>query len=79
MAYQPNLETVIPIVYLRKSIRAGLHVSSLEEAGFEPSRPPGYGVIEEVRFAADSLLEQSGFELWVPPACDGPGSHKVRG
>jgi hypothetical protein len=30
------------------------------------------------RFARDSLLEQSGFELWVPPACDAPGSHKVR-
>jgi hypothetical protein len=27
---------------------------------------------------ADSPLEQSGFELWVPPACDAPGSHKVR-
>jgi hypothetical protein len=26
----------------------------------------------------DSPLEQSGFELWVPPACDAPGSHKVR-
>ena len=24
------------------------------------------------RFAADSMLEQSGFELWVPPACDAP-------
>src|SRR4051812_21882664 len=23
-------------------------------------------------------LEQSGFELWVPPAYDTPGSHKVR-
>jgi hypothetical protein len=30
------------------------------------------------RFAPDSALEQSGFELWVPPACDTPGSHKVR-
>ena len=30
------------------------------------------------KFAVDSLLEQSGFELWVPPACDAPGSHKVR-
>jgi len=32
------------------------------------------------RFTAetDSPLEQSGFELWVPPACDAPGSHKVR-
>jgi hypothetical protein len=29
-------------------------------------------------FALDSTLEQSGFELWVPPACDAPGSHKVR-
>ena len=40
-----------------------------------------YGTIrrsEEVRFAPDSTLEQSGFELWVPPACDTPGSHKVR-
>jgi hypothetical protein len=31
-----------------------------------------------VEFAPDSLLEQSGFELLVPPACDAPGSHKVR-
>jgi len=30
------------------------------------------------RFVADSPLEQSGFELWVPPACDTPGSQKVR-
>jgi hypothetical protein len=29
-------------------------------------------------FAPDSPQEQSGFELWVPPACDAPGSHKVR-
>jgi hypothetical protein len=29
-------------------------------------------------FAPDSPLEGSGFELWVPPACDAPGSHKVR-
>ena len=28
--------------------------------------------------AQDSPLEQSGFELRVPPACDAPGSHKVR-
>ena len=35
----------------------------------------------EVRFAPDSVLEQSVFELWVPPACDTPGSHKgdIRG
>ncbi len=32
----------------------------------------------ETRFAPDTLLEQSGFELWVPPACDTTGSHKVR-
>jgi hypothetical protein len=35
-----------------------------------PRRPPGkiFGVlIEEVRFAADSLLEESGFEPSVPP------------
>ena len=25
----------------------------------------------------DSALEQSGFELWVPPACDTPGSHTM--
>ena len=31
-----------------------------------------------IKFARDSPLEQSGFELWVPPACDAPGSHKVR-
>ena len=24
----------------------------------------------------DSPLEQSGFELWVPPACDAPGQPK---
>jgi hypothetical protein len=30
------------------------------------------------RFSRASPLEQSGFELWVPPACDTPGSHKVR-
>jgi hypothetical protein len=33
---------------------------------------------DEARFASDSPLEESGFELWVPPACDAPGSHKVR-
>jgi len=32
----------------------------------------------EQRLAQDSPLEQSGFELWVPPACDALGSHKVR-
>jgi TnpA family transposase len=37
-----------------------------------------FGLIEEVRFASDSPLEQSGFELSVPPACHAPGSHKVR-
>jgi hypothetical protein len=37
------------------------------------TRPP----LRDRKFA-DSLLEQSGFELWVPPACDAPGSHKVR-
>jgi hypothetical protein len=35
-------------------------------------------LIEGIWFAQDSPLEQSGFELWVPPACDAPGSHKVR-
>jgi hypothetical protein len=34
--------------------------------------------LEGDREFADSALEQSGFELWVPPACDAPGSHKLR-
>jgi hypothetical protein len=29
-----------------------------------------------IRIAA--LHWQSGLELWVPPACDAPGTHKVR-
>jgi hypothetical protein len=33
-------------------------------------RPEG----EEFGFALDSPLEQSGFELWVPPACDAPAA-----
>ena len=34
--------------------------------------------LEGDREFADSPLEGEGFELWVPPACDAPGSHKVR-
>jgi hypothetical protein len=37
------------------------------------ARPP----LRNRKFA-DSPLEQSGFELWVPSACDTPGSRKVR-
>jgi|SRR5580693_5937070 hypothetical protein len=36
------------------------------------------GARDKAWFALDSPLEQSGFELWVPPACAAPGSHKVR-
>jgi hypothetical protein len=42
-----------------------------------PTRFPSRTVLP-IKFAHDSPLEQSGFELWVPPACDAPGSHKVR-
>jgi hypothetical protein len=30
--------------------------------------------VDRHRFAQDSPLEQSGFELWVPPACDAPAA-----
>ena len=31
-------------------------------------------MIQKIEFAPDSPLEQSGFELWVPPACDAPAA-----
>jgi hypothetical protein len=63
----------------------GVPVRSLRVPSHVPSHPQtaakvrGFSPIASGFTAeTDWLLEQSGFELWVPPACDAPGSHKVR-
>jgi hypothetical protein len=63
----------------------GVPVGSLRVPSHVPSQPQtaakvrGFSPIASGFTAeTDWLLEQSGFELWVPPACDTPGSHKIR-
>jgi hypothetical protein len=41
---------------------------------FRKDRTAGCEKVVGIRFASDSALEQSGFELWVPPACDTPAA-----
>jgi hypothetical protein len=57
---------------------AAFVIAGTTERGAGSGRAATGRTLPRIRFAGDSPLEQSGFELWVPPACDAPGSHKVR-
>ena len=63
----------------------GAPVRSLDVPSHVPSHPRTAAKVRGFSLTAsgfttetDWLLEQSGFELSVPPACHAPGSHKVR-